>query len=103
MNNALGVGGIERVCDVDSKRQDRFHREGTAPDAVLERRPFQKFHCDEGVTILLARVVDGADVWMVQCRRSLRFALEANQGMRVASEVCGQEFEGDQTMQADVF
>jgi hypothetical protein len=36
---------------------------------VLQRLAFQKLHADEVLTVLLAYVVNGADVWVIQSRR----------------------------------
>jgi hypothetical protein len=52
--------------------------------------------------ILLADVVESADVGMIQCGCGLGFPLKAGQGLRVADDVFWQELEGDEAMQADV-
>ena len=74
-----------------------------AGDAVLQRQAVQKLHGDEGLAVLLADVVNGADVGMVQGGGGLGFALEAGEGLRVAGNFFGQEFQGDEAMQARVF
>ena len=40
---------------------------------------------------------------MIEGRGGLRFTLEAAEGLRVAGDFVGQEFQGDKTMQAGVF
>ena len=50
-----------------------------ARDAVLQRHAVQKLHGDERLAVLLADVVDRADVGMVQRGGGLRLALEAAQ------------------------
>ena len=70
---------------------------------MLQRHAVQKFHGDEGLPILLADVVDGADVGMVQRRRGLGFALKAGEGLRVAGNIFRQELQGDEAMQPRVF
>jgi hypothetical protein len=61
-----------------------------------------ELHGDEGPPILLANVVDAADIGMIQGRRSLRFALETSQGLAIASDCIGQEFQRNETMKASV-
>ncbi len=41
--------------------------------------------------MLVINLVNGADVRMVQCRRSFRFALKAGEGLRVFCNVIGEE------------
>ncbi len=65
--------------------------------------PVQKLHGDEGLAVLLADFVDGADVGMVQSGGGLRFALEARQRLRILGNIVGQELEGDKAMQPCVF
>ena len=43
----------------------------------LQRLAFDIFHGDEDLAFVLADLVDGDDVGMVQCGRGLGFALEA--------------------------
>ena len=76
---------------------------GRPDDAVLQRQPVQKLHGDEGLAVLLADVVNGADVGMIQRGGGLRFALETLEGLRVTGDFVGQELEGDETVQPGVF
>src|ERR1017187_7616542 len=77
-----------------------FH--GTPADAVLQHHPIQKLHGDERLPILLANVVDGTDVGVVQCGCGLGFALKAGECLRVAGNAFGQEFESDKPMKPRV-
>src|SRR5271163_5054149 len=69
---------------------------------MLERDAFQVFHGDEGASLKLADVMDGADIRMVQGGRCLSLTLKAAQGLRVFGDVVGKELEGNETMQASV-
>ena len=102
MHNAFGVGGIERVCDFDGERKKSLDLHGTSADPVLERCALEQLHGDEGLSVLIADVMDGADVGMVQSRRGLRFSLKASQRLGFAGDVFRQELEGHEAMQADV-
>jgi hypothetical protein len=47
--------------------------------------------------------VDGAVVGMVQSRRSLRFPLKPGEGLRVFGNLFGQELQGNEAMQPNIF
>ena len=102
MHDALGMRGVERIGDLNAERKQsvEFHR---APcDHVLQRRAVEEFHHDEGAAILLADVVNGADVGMIERRRGLGFALKTAQGLGIAGDFIGKELEGDKTVEAGV-
>jgi hypothetical protein len=69
---------------------------------VLERLTIQKLHHYKCVRILLADVVDGADVGVIQSRCGLRLATEAAEGLWIARDFVGQELKSDETVQARV-
>ena len=98
MDDLLRVRGIERVGNLDAQRQRGFNLQRPRSDAVPQRHPVEKLHGDERLAVLLADVINCADVGVIQCGRSLGFALEAGEGLRVAGNVLGQELEGDKTM-----
>jgi hypothetical protein len=103
MNDALGVGGVEGVDDLDGQREKNLHLQRTSGDAVLQRHAGEELHGDEGMAILFSNVVNGADIGVVQGRCGLRFALKAGEGLGIAGNVIGQELEGYEAMQASVF
>ncbi len=73
MNDPSGVGCIKSVCNLDGEGQNHFGVHWSACNTMLQRQPVQKLHGDKRVTILLANVVDRADIRMIQCGR--RFCL----------------------------
>ena len=77
VDDAFGMRGIEGIGDLDSERQNQlsFHR--SPCDAMLQRHPVQELHGDERLSILLANVVDGTDVWVVQRGRGLGLRVES--------------------------
>src|SRR6516225_10728008 len=79
VDDARSVGGIEGVGDLYAKRQYLLDLQRLATDAVFERHAVKELHDDEGLTVVLPDLMDGADVRMVQCRRSTSFAPEALQ------------------------
>ena len=66
MDNARRVGNIERIRNLHGEVQKLFERERLALDKVVQCRPFQAFHDDEETVLVLADVVDGADVWVIE-------------------------------------
>src|SRR6201999_2271931 len=63
----------------------------------------EKFHGDEGATIVGADVVDGADVWVIESGGGAGFALKAIESLRILSEIVGKKFECDEAAEARVF
>jgi hypothetical protein len=63
-------------------------------DEMLQRLPIEEFHGDKGLAVLLANVVDRADIGMIQGRSGVCFALKAGQRLRVLCDPFGQKFEG---------
>ena len=99
MHNSAGVSGIERVRNLDPQFQQLFNFEGMALDLVFEGCAVQILHGDECLALLLADVIDGADILMVQSGRRLRFALEAGERLRVSGNFIGEELERYKTVQ----
>jgi len=103
MDDARRMRGIERVGDINGKRQQQISFHGTSGDAVLQHYAVEILHGDKCFPVLFADVINRADVGVVQCGCSLSLASEAREYQRIAGDVLGQEFEGDKTLQARVF
>ena len=80
---AFCVCCVQRVRNLDGEGQNQlgFHR--SPSDAVFQRQPVQKLHGDEGLPIVLADLVDGANVGMVEGGRSTSLPPKAFQSLRV--------------------
>ena len=94
-SSASAISMAEREQGLDVQRAAR--------DAVLQSHALEKLHGDEGVAFVLADVVNGADVGMVQRGGGLGFALETAQRLRVSGDVVGKKFQRDEAVQARVF
>ena len=70
---------------------------------MLQGGAFQKLHGQEGMALVLADFVKGADVGMIEGGRGAGFALEAFQGHAVAGHLLRKEFEGDFAAEFQVF
>ena len=102
VDDASGVGRVERVGDFDAQRERhlQFHR--TSGDHVLEGHAVQELHDEESAAVVLADVVDGADVGMIQGGGRLGLAAETLQGLMILREIVGEEFQSDETAQTGV-
>jgi hypothetical protein len=60
---------------------------------VLQRCTFQKLYGNERLPILLANIVNRADIGMVESRGGLRFAFETGQRLRVSGNLLRQELQ----------
>ena len=65
-------------------------------------RALQILHGDEGAAVLLADVMNGADVGMIQRGRGASLALEPAQRLPVASQFVRQELERDEATEPGV-
>jgi hypothetical protein len=71
--------------------------------AVLEGHPVQKFHDDEWLATVLADLVNGANVRVVQGRCRLRLSLETGQRLGVFCNLIRQELQCNKSAQGYVF
>ena len=67
VHDALDVGRIESVRNLDGKRQQRLQFQRSIADRVLQGLALQELHGDKRLTVLLTNVIYRADVGMVQC------------------------------------
>ena len=103
VNDACAVRGIQRIGDLDAERQHRVHLQPAMPgDCLLQRGALQILHGDEGAAVLLADVMNGADVGMIQGGRGSSLALEPAQRLPVASQFVRQELQRDEAMEPRV-
>ena len=71
-------------------------------DPVLERLAFQQFHGDEVASAVLADLVDGADIGVVQGGGGAGFALKTVECQGIFFRLGRQELERDMAAQVDV-
>ena len=75
--------GVQRVGDLDAHLERRIQVERTGGQPIRQRHSVEKLHDDEGAPVLVADVVDRADVRVIQGRRGTSFALESRQRVSV--------------------
>src|ERR1019366_1590251 len=69
---------------------------------MFQGHPFQKFHNDERLAVLLADLMDCADIGMVQSGSGSRFAAKAFDRLKVLGHIVRQELQGDEAAQFGV-
>ena len=99
MNDARVVCGIERVRDLDAEGKQDVERQTAIGDSVSQRGALEVLHDDEGAAILLADIVNGADVGVIQRRRGPRLAAKPAESVGLASQFFGQELHRDEPME----
>jgi hypothetical protein len=102
VNDAFGVGGIERVRNFDGEVEQAVKLHGTASDEVLQSLAFEALHGDEGLAVFFSDIVDGADVGMVEGRGGFGFAAKAAERLGIFSEVVREEFQSDEAVETGV-
>src|SRR5580704_13789368 len=71
-------------------------------DKMPQRNSVDILHRDKPVAAFHVRVINGADVWMVQRGSCLCFSLEPLQRQSVLSHVADQKLQRDQPVQTDI-
>ena len=102
MDDALRVGGVQRIGNLDGEVEQFVRLEQFPGNALLQGLALQQLHSDEGLAFVLADFVNRADVGMVQRRGGAGLALEAFQGLTVLAPLLRQELESDLTAQRGV-
>ena len=77
VNDASRVSRIQGIGYRDTNVEHLFDTCWTACSSVPERATFEEFHRNKGTPIVLANVVNGADVGMIQGRGCLSLALKS--------------------------
>src|SRR5208337_3397478 len=69
---------------------------------MLKGSSIQEFHHEEGAAVLLADVINGADVGVIQGGSGPRLPLETCERLRVVSDFVRQKLQGHEPVQSDV-
>ena len=89
------MGGVQGIRDLDGQRQRGLGVHGPPGDAMLQRNAIQKLHGDEGLVFVLADLVNGADIGMIQGRGGTGLAAESFKRVRHRSQTPQEELERD--------
>jgi hypothetical protein len=70
---------------------------------LFERQTFQQLYCDEGLTLRLIDIVDGANIRMIKRRSRLRFPPESLQSALIAGYIFRKKLDSDIAFEPEVF
>src|SRR3984893_15413814 len=97
VDDPFRMRGIQRVGDFNCNVKELFKVHWATHDCVLQGHAIQIFHCDESFSVLVANVVDRADVGMIQSRCGASLTFESFQRLWVVRDVFREEFQSDET------
>ena len=103
MHDAPAVSSVKSVRYLHPQVEQFVNVQWLSANPVLQRLTFEHLHGDEGSSILLANIVDGANVRMVQGRSGLGFASKPFEGLSILSEVSGKKLQSDKASETGVF
>src|SRR3979490_1420666 len=83
MHDAAAVRFVEGVGDLAAKFYDLIERKRAFLQPLRQRLAFHAFHDQIVDAVLMADVVEYADVWMIQAGNCFGFALEALLAKRI--------------------
>ena len=95
VDDALLMGGGERIREGAADGKDAVKRQSVLGDDAVERLPVHELHGEEVDAVGLFHGVDGDDTWVVELGEGFCLATEAREALGVVRHVGGQDFEGD--------
>src|SRR5580704_1959281 len=102
VDDAFTVSGIQRIGNLNGQPQLDIGFDRFSCDAMLKGHAFKKLHDEEGTTILLADVIDGADIGVIERGGGAGFAAKAFEYLLVPGQVFGEKLERNKAAQARV-
>ena len=102
VNNSRRVSLRQRFGDLHGILQRLVQPQPVPADQLIQRFARHVLHRDERLPVLLANVIDRADVRMVQGRCSLGLTLKAGQRLGVSRNFRREELQCDEAMQPRV-
>ncbi len=102
VQDAMAMGLGQRVGDVDGVAQGLREGKRARREPLREALALQVLHDQEVDAILLANVIEGADVGVIQGRDGAGLALEALAGLGVIGGLRGENLDGHGAVQAGV-
>ena len=102
MGDALPVRLVEGVRNLDSDLQRLIERQRPLLQPLGQRVALEILHDQEVGALVLAHVVQRANVRVIQAGDGLRLALEPLLEVGVCGDMRGEDFDGDGAVQAGV-
>ena len=102
MYDASRVRGSECTSHLDSNLNRFTNLYASACEVLTQRFAFDQFAGNVLNRIIGSDLVNRQDVWVVKRSYSVRLLLKPLQPLRIASEVCGQEFQRRFSARGDI-
>ena len=102
MNHAATMCAIKSVCDFCSDTKQMLQRKRAFAQARTQRLAFQIFHDQEADSVLLADIIELADVGVIERRNSAGFALEPLFGVVLVGEMLRKNLDRDRSFKPGV-
>ena len=93
VHDALRMGGIQSVGDLDAHVEKLLQVHGAVADAVLQRGALEKLHGNEHLPGALADLINRADVRVIQRRRGASLTTEPFEDVGFAGQFRREEFQ----------
>src|SRR5205807_1448373 len=103
VDDALGVRHVQCVRDLNAEIEQHLGLQRLPRDEVLKGLPLQELHDDEVLSLVLADLMDSANIGMVQGGSCPRFTLKSLQRLMIGCELIGQELQSNVAAQTQVF
>ena len=102
MRDAFAVRLVQRVGNLNGVLQHLLRRQRAFQQPLRQRLAFQILHHQEIDPVLVADVVEGADVRMIQAGDGASFALESLAQFGAVRKMRGQNLDRDDAIEARV-
>ena len=79
VDDAAAMRGVERIGNLHGEVENQADRDRSGFDQLPDRASFEPLHRNERLTLLLAELVNRADVRVLERRGQARFAFEPGQ------------------------
>ena len=102
VNDAGPVRCLERRRDLDGDLEGLIERQGAFREPIRQRRAFEVLHDEKRRALLLAHVVQRADMRVSELRDRAGFAIEPLTELRIRGQLFGQDLDRDGAVEASV-
>ena len=102
VNNALGMGDIKGVGQLDRHLQQCFGFERSALQTPTDVLPFKQLHHDERTSLPFSDVEHGTDVWVLKPGSGSSFTPKPLERLLVLGVLVGKELQRDRPVQTGV-
>jgi hypothetical protein len=99
MNDSSAMRAVERARDLNGIADDLIDRERGAVNACLKGFTFEILHDEERRALVLADVIESADVRMIKRGNRPGFVLESLSELRIAGELGSEHLDGDDAIE----